>query len=56
MAVVPCVYGYPTAALLAAMHKGRVLLGGDYLLDNEPTWACRGCNQGWVHYPYYVVE
>lgn len=51
-AVVPCVYGYPTQALLAAMSRGRVLLGGDYLIDQEPTWACKTCEAQFASWPF----
>jgi hypothetical protein len=46
------VYGFPSGALVAAQRNGRVLLGGDYLVDNDPAWACAACGLQWRAWPW----
>ncbi|GBF87331.1 hypothetical protein Rsub_00042 [Raphidocelis subcapitata] len=49
--VVPILYGYPTPELLAGMRSGRLVLGGDHLIESAHIWACRGgagcCFRSW---------
>jgi hypothetical protein len=46
------VYGFPSGALVAAQRAARVLLGGDYLVDNDPAWACAACGLQWRAWPW----
>lgn len=48
----PVVYGFPAPALVTAQRSGRVLLGGDYLVDNDPAWACAACGLQWRTWPW----
>ena len=50
--VTPMVYGFPSPALVTAMRAGTVLLGGDYLVEGNPTWACRACQSRWRSWPF----
>lgn len=46
-AVVPIVYGYPGAALMADSLAGRVALGGCVLHEGSPTRQCGACQHRW---------
>ena len=50
--VTPIVYGFPSPALVAAMRGGVVLLGGDYLVEGDPNWACKACQSRWRAWPF----
>ena len=50
--VTPIVYGFPSPALVSALRRGRVLLGGDYLVDGDPAWGCRACHSRWLRWPF----
>ena len=50
--VTPIVYGFPSPALVSALRRGRVLLGGDYLVDGDPAWGCRACQSRWLRWPF----
>ena len=50
--VTPIVYGFPSPALVSALMRGRVLLGGDYLVDGDPAWGCRACHSRWLRWPF----
>eukprot|EP00877_Chromochloris_zofingiensis_P008437 jgi/Chrzof1/3847/Cz13g11010.t1 len=50
--VVPIVYGFPSAQLLAGMQGGRLMLGGDHLIESCHVWACSGCRSCYRYYPY----
>jgi hypothetical protein len=50
--IVAVVYGYPSTTLVAAQAAGDVLLGGDYLIDGDPMWACRRCDARWASWPW----
>ena len=50
--VTPIVYGFPSPALVAAMRDGLVLLGGDYLVEGDPNWACKACQSRWRAWPF----
>jgi hypothetical protein len=36
----------------APASQGRVLLGGDYLVENDPAWACSACGLQWRAWPW----
>ena len=42
----------PLPALVSALRRGRVLLGGDYLVDGDPAWGCRACHSRWLRWPF----
>ena len=48
----PVVYGFPSPQLVPAQRSGRVLLGGDYLLERDPTWSCAACGLQWRQWPW----
>lgn len=48
------VYGFPSPPLVAEQRAGRVRLGGDYLLDADPLWACIACEARWAAWPWAV--
>ena len=50
--VTPIVYGFPSPSLVAAMRDGVVLLGGDYLVEGDPNWACKACQSKWRAWPF----
>ena len=50
--VLPIVYGFPSPPLVAALKKSRVLLGGDYLVEGDPSWACGACQSRWRTWPF----
>lgn len=50
--LVPVVYGFPSVSLMSAMRMGKCLLGGDYLLQSEPSWACTCCDKLYCSYPF----
>lgn len=50
--LIPIVFGYPSPPLVSLQRAGRVLLGGDYLLDRDPTWCCPGCGLQWKTWPW----
>ena len=50
--VLPIVYGFPSPPLVAALKKSRVLLGGDYLIEGDPSWACGACQSRWRAWPF----
>ena len=50
--VTPIVYGFPSPALVAAMRGGVVALGGDYLVEGDPNWACKACQSRWRAWPF----
>lgn len=50
--VLPVVYGFPSPPLVAALKKSRVLLGGDYLVEGDPIWACGTCQSRWRAWPF----
>ena len=38
-------YGYRTSEAFESAERGEIVLGGCIVMDDAPTWACRGC--GW---------
>jgi hypothetical protein len=50
--LIPIVFGYPSSPLVSLQRAGRVLLGGDYLLDRDPTWCCAQCGLQWRTWPW----
>ncbi len=50
--VMPIVYGFPSPALVTALKRSEVLLGGDYLVEGDPSWACRLCQSRWRAWPF----
>ena len=50
--VTPIVYGFPSPQLVTALKKQKVLLGGDYLVEGDPSWACRACQSRWRAWPF----
>ena len=50
--LIPIVFGYPSPPLVSLQRAGRVLLGGDYLLDRDPTWCCAACGLQWRNWPW----
>jgi hypothetical protein len=51
-ALTAIVYGFPSVSLVTCQREGRVLLGGDYLLENDPAWACAACGLQWRAWPW----
>ncbi len=45
--VVPIVYGYPSAELMAAAERGEVKLGGCVITGDDPQWYCKACSYSW---------
>ena len=54
--VTPIVYGFPSPQLVTALKKQQVLLGGDYLVEGDPSWACRACQSRWRAWPFAWPE
>ena len=50
--VTPTVYGFPSPELVAALRRGAVSLGGDYLVEGDPCWACAACESRWRAWPF----
>jgi len=50
--VTPIVYGFPSPSLVDAARNGIVNLGGDYLTEGDPNWACRACRSRWRAWPF----
>jgi hypothetical protein len=44
----PIVYGYPTAATLAAADRGDIFLGGCSAEPWLPEWNCPACGHQWL--------
>ena len=44
--------GFPSPALVAALRRSHVLLGGDYLVEGDPSWACPACQSRWRVWPF----
>jgi hypothetical protein len=44
--------GYPSPLLLAGRAAGRLVLGGDHLIDSAHVWTCSGCGSCYRFYPY----
>ena len=34
------------------MRGGVVALGGDYLVEGDPNWACKACQSRWRAWPF----
>ena len=51
-ALTPVAYGFPAAGLVAAQRAGKLLLGGDYLMEKDPAWACAACGLQWTAWPW----
>ena len=46
--VAPILYGFPSEGVkFDAVEKGEVVLGGCCVTDNDPEWACLGCDHRW---------
>lgn len=43
---------HPNQLASQGMEEGRLLLGGDHLLENCVAWACKGCREAFRSYPY----
>jgi len=50
--VTPVVYGFPSPKLVDATNLRTVQLGGDYLVEGDPVWACRACQSRWAAWPF----
>ena len=51
-AVCPVLYGYPSHDLVNLMHANKLVLAGDYLLEDQPCWACTECGHHWLKFFY----
>ena len=51
-AVCPVLYGYPSHDLVNLMRAHKLVLAGDYLLEDQPCWACTECGHHWLKYFY----
>lgn len=50
--LLPVVFGFPSPALLSGMAAGRLVLGGDHLIEDCHVWACGNCRSCFRCYPY----
>ncbi|SMP64288.1 hypothetical protein [Anoxynatronum buryatiense] len=44
---IPIVYGYPTVELAEEAEKGKVVLGGCCVMEDDPEFHCQNCNYQW---------
>lgn len=44
---VPIVYGLPGREAQERARRGEIVLGGCYLTDGAPCWACPHCGWRW---------
>ena len=51
-AVCPVLYGYPSRDLVNLMRAHKLVLAGDYLLEDQPCWACTECGHHWLKFFY----
>ena len=52
----PCVYGFPSPALLQHFHTRKLRFGGDYLMPGLASWSCLACDEGFYSHPWSVCE
>ncbi len=50
--IVPLVYGFPSPVLRDGMRRGRLILGGDHLIEMGHSWACGQCRSSFRCWPY----
>jgi hypothetical protein len=41
--VVPIAYGLPSEATFKKVNKGKFMLGGCCITDDDPAWGCKSC-------------
>ena len=51
-AVCPVLYGYPSHELVNLMRAHKLVLAGDYLLEDQPCWVCTECGHHWLKFFY----
>lgn len=45
--VIPIEYGYPNYEMYEESQKGKFVLGGCCVSDNNPNWHCTECENEW---------
>jgi hypothetical protein len=45
--VIPIVYGYPSPELEKQSQRGKVMLGGCCVGDDNTQWYCKECENRW---------
>lgn len=51
-AVVPVLYGFPSAQLMQYRNIGKLVMGGDHLISGACSWTCLYCRVSYYAYPY----
>ena len=41
------IYGRPTAEAMEAAERGEFILGGCFVLPDQPDWECQSCGHQW---------
>jgi len=56
--LLPVLYGFPSPPLMAGHAEGRLILGGDHLLEGCAVWACTsvGCRAVFKAFPYSDLD
>ncbi|KAG2432068.1 hypothetical protein HXX76_008995 [Chlamydomonas incerta] len=57
-ALLPILYGFPSAKLLEGMRSKRLILGGDHLIESCHVWGCPNdrCGASYRFFPYDRVD
>jgi hypothetical protein len=44
---VEILFGRPTAEAMDAVDRGEIILGGCFIMPDQPDWECTACGYQW---------
>ncbi len=45
--VAPIAFGYPGPEMMEEAQRGKIVLGGCCVTDDDPEWHCKDCEHQW---------
>ena len=45
--VIPIMYGLPSPEAELEREKGKIILGGCLIFEENPNWHCKNCGHEW---------